>query len=128
MRRFSEQGWLPPPWAGWGRTLAAGESLAFVITMSLALAGLWLVPGDNLKLLGVGLLLSFFAVYVAANATHRFRVPLLPVLMLWVGPLLTGKARLDRWRVLGACVTLSAFAAILLFDLLWPPVVPFPQY
>ncbi len=128
MRRFAEQGWLPPRWAKWGPVLAGAESLAFVVTTLMGLAGLWLVPGDGHKELGVGLLLAFLAVYVVANATHRFRVPLLPIVMLWAGPLLAGKARIVRWRVLGAGVTLAAFGAVVLFDLLWPPTIPFPQY
>jgi len=128
MRRFGEQGWLPPSWAGWGGVLAAVEAGALVVGVGLGLAGLWLVPDGNQKELGAGLLLGFFAVYVAANATHRFRTPLLPVLLLWSGPLLSGQARIEPWRVLGACVTLSAFAAIVLVDLLCPPVVPFQQY
>ncbi len=128
MRRFSEHGWLPPHWTGWGPPLATAESLALVVSLSLGLAGLWLVPGGAQKKLAVGLLLVFFAVYVAANATHRFRVPLLPVLMLSAGPLLAGQVRRDRWRLVGACAMLLAFAAIVLCDLLWPPSVPFQQY
>lgn len=44
------------------------------------------------------------------------------------GPPLAGHARAERWRVLGACVILSALGAVVLCDLLWPPVVPFQQY
>src|SRR5205085_7049354 len=95
--------------------LTAVEAAFYVLQMVLGLGALWLVPGGRTKLLVVALLLFHWGIYVIANATNRFRVPLLPFFVLYVGPLLTGFAareRTVRWRLAGAAACLAAFVAI----------------
>jgi hypothetical protein len=88
---------------------------------ALGLVALWLVPGGRLKLLVVALLLFHWAVYVVANATNRFRVPLLPFLALYAGPLLVGHgrgARVATWRIAGAVASVATFALVVATPLL----------
>lgn len=115
LKRFAKEGWLAPGWEDVARRLTSIEAVYYVITTALGIAALWLVPGGRLKILVVALILFHWGIYVIANATHRFRVPLLPLLLLYVGPLLTGAGRRglrDRWRVAGAAACLAAFAAV----------------
>ncbi len=109
--RFERSGWLPPRWAGLARSLLPLEMVVSGVVIGLGLIGLWLVPADRLKPLIVALVLVFLAVYVVANANHRFRVPLLPFLALYGGawiahPKLAGR----RWRLLGAGASVAALA------------------
>lgn len=127
-RRFYDRGWLPERWRGLTRCLLPFETAATALLIGASLAGLWLVAGGRLKLLAVSVLLTFWAIYVLANATNRFRTPLLPLGLLFVGPLLAGRVSLERWRLVGLGLSLTAFAGIVVVDLACPPDVPFPQY
>jgi 4-amino-4-deoxy-L-arabinose transferase-like glycosyltransferase len=114
-RRFVKEDWVAPGWRGFTRRLSAVEAAFYVLQMVLGLVALWLVPGGRIKVLVVALLLFHWGVYVVANATNRFRVPLLPLFVLYVGPLLTGAVvprPRPRWRVAGAAACLAAFLAI----------------
>lgn len=118
LRRFVKEDWLAPGWRDFGRRLANAEVAFHVLLTALGIAALWLVPGGRTKLLVVALILFHWGVYVVANATNRFRVPLLPFFALYVGPLLVGSPRLvrvagaARWRMAGALASLATFAAI----------------
>ena len=97
--------------------LIATDIVLYVLTMVLGLASLWLVRGGRLHVLIVALFLFTFLIYTVANATQRFLVPLLPLLLLYTGPLLA-PARdgyeappLPWWRKLGATVTVAVFLA-----------------
>ena len=68
--------------------LIATDTLFYLLTMTLGLASLWLVRGGRLHILVVALCLFTYLIYMAANATPRFLVPLLPLLLLYTGPLL----------------------------------------
>ena len=50
----------------------------------------------------------------SANANHRFRVPLLPLLAIPVGPFLVGARARDRrvLRMVGAALCLLVFASV----------------
>jgi len=114
-KRFVKEDWLAPGWRGFTRRLTAVEATFYVLQMVLGIVALWLVPGGRTKQLVVALLLFHWGVYVVANATNRFRVPLLPFFVLYVGPLLAGCAvreRTVRWRLAGAAACLAAFVAI----------------
>jgi 4-amino-4-deoxy-L-arabinose transferase-like glycosyltransferase len=79
------------------------------------LAGLWLIRGDPLKWLAIALIVYVVAVYVVANATPRFLVPLLPLFYLYVGPLVTrGFREGGSWRRAGALATVVLFLTLVL--------------
>jgi len=115
LKRFVKEDWLAPGWREVGRRLATVEAAFYVLQMVLGIGALWLVPGGRVKLLVIALILFHWAVYVVANATHRFRVPLLPFFLLYTGPLLVGdgwRGRVARWRIGGAAAGLAVFAAV----------------
>jgi 4-amino-4-deoxy-L-arabinose transferase-like glycosyltransferase len=114
-RRFVKEDWLAPGWRDFTRRLTTVEAAFYVLQMALGLVALWIVPGGRTKLLVAALILFHWGVYVVANATNRFRVPLLPFFMLYVGPLLLGvglRQRVARWRVAGAVGCLAVLTAI----------------
>src|SRR5581483_8404546 len=92
----------------------AWEAAWYVAATALGAAAIWLVPGGRTKPLVVVLILLHLAIYTFANANHRFRLPLLPLLALDTGPLLCGAIAADRraLRIAGAALTVLAFAAI----------------
>lgn len=115
LKRFVKGDWLAPGWRDVGRRIASVEAAYHVVQIALGLLALWLVPGGRVKQLVVALLLFHWAVYVVANATNRFRVPLVPLFALYTGPLLLGygrRALAVRWRVAGAAASVAAFAAV----------------
>ena len=121
LQRFVKSRWVADGWRDAARRVARVEVAFHVVTTALGLVALWLVPGGRLKLLVVALLLFHWAVYVVANATNRFRVPLLPFLALYAGPLLVGygrRARVATWRVAGAAASVATFALIVATPLL----------
>ncbi|HEY8515802.1 MAG TPA: sulfatase-like hydrolase/transferase [Candidatus Binatia bacterium] len=116
LKRFVKSRWLARGWNDFMRNVTTVEATYYAVTMVLGIVALWLVPGGRLKLLVVALILFHWAVYIVANANHRFRVPLLPFFLLYVGPLLVGAGRRtvrERWRLAGAGASLAAFAAVL---------------
>ena len=113
--RFLRQRWFPAAYAGAARVVARIEVVYYVVAMLLAVLGLWLVPGGRTKTLIVGILLTFVVIHTIAVSTNRYRVPLLPLLTLYVGPLLGGAGRRQRgarWRPLGAALTVAVFLTI----------------
>lgn len=115
--RFLANGWLPATTEARARPIVAAELLFYAVATPFGIAALWLVPGGRLKIMVVAILLLHLAVHIAANATHRFRVPLLPLLALYTGPLLYGQIarnRSLRWRAVGAVLCVAAFVAVLL--------------
>lgn len=106
--RFLEQGWIQPGPAA-ARWLIATDALGHYALLALGLVGLWLVPGGGSKPLLVLALLYLCGVHVLANAIQRYHVVAVPLLLLYVGPLLTGAAgrRVPAWRRAGALASLA---------------------
>jgi hypothetical protein len=106
--RFLEQGWIQPGPAA-ARWLIATDALGHYALLALGLVALWLVPGGGSKPLLVLALLYLCGVHVLANAIQRYHVVALPLLLLYVGPLLAGGAARDgaRWRRAGALASLA---------------------
>jgi hypothetical protein len=126
--RFLEQGWIRPRWRPAAAKLLRLEAPLYGAAMLVSLTALWLVPDARLKWLAVSFLLVFLAVYLVGNAAHRFRVPLLPLLALYAGPLLCGRGVTSAPRVWGAVLTAAAFLAVVAADLAGRPVVLLNQY
>lgn len=112
--RYDNRGWLPDRAVPFASGLIAWEAAWYVAATALGAAAIWLVPGGRTKPLVVVLILLHLAIYTFANANHRFRLPLLPLLALDTGPLLCGAIAADRraLRIAGAALTVLAFAAI----------------
>lgn len=114
LSRYAERGWFGEG-AGQKRAeaLVPLEAWVYVVLLTLGVAALWVVPDERTKLLVVGLLLVHFAIYTVANANHRFRVPLQPFLLMYVGPLLCARGLVPRkapgrWIGAGASVAIVA--------------------
>ncbi len=123
LRRFVDAGWIAPRWTPLAEALLPLETVVYTLALGLGLAGLWLVPDARLKGLVVPLLVVFLTIYVIGNAANRFRVPLLPFLLLYGGPLLAGFGERTRWRVVGVATTLAWFVAVVAIDVFDPPKV-----
>jgi hypothetical protein len=128
LARFLDQGWLQPRWRPVATKLLGLEAALYCATMLVGVAALWLVPDARLKWLSVSFLLVFLTVYMAGNAAHRFRVPMLPLLSLYTGPLLCGRGIASPARLLGAFLSVGAFLAVIVADLAGHPVVLLNQY
>ena len=111
--RFLRNGWLPDVDRTVANALVVTDVAGYLVTMALGLVSLWLVPGGRFKWLLLAAILSTIAVYVASLATARFLVPLMPLIVLYVGPMLSvrGAARFSPWRVIGAAATVAVFLA-----------------
>lgn len=117
LARYVKKGWLPASLHAHGRLLVVLEGCFYVLSMSLGILGLWLVPGGRTKRIVVALILFHWAVYVLANASHRYRVPLLPLFALYAGPLVCGRWAVERsfrLRLAGALTCLALFALIVI--------------
>ena len=115
LTRFVERGWLLADHPGYGRWLVRAELAHYVVLMLLGIGGLWLVPGGRTQLLVAALVLFHLAIYVIANANHRFRVPLLPLFALYAGPmayLRIARGPYQRARMFGAAACGAAFVLI----------------
>ena len=115
LARFAEKGWLREEYMEAGRVLAIVDALYFGATCALGILAIWLVPSGREKILVLSTCLVFCCVYVVANAIDRFRVPFLPLLAMYVGPLSCGRfpsLRQARWRIVGAVVTLGVIVAL----------------
>lgn len=110
--RYASRGWIPPPWGAFGWPIFALEMTFYLVATALGLVALWWVPPRGLGPLVVAPILLQLAIYVLANANHRFRVPMLPLLAVFVGPLLTGARAGDHraLRIAGTFVCLLALA------------------
>jgi hypothetical protein len=115
LSRYVELRWLEPGAQNAGAALRRLEILYYVPHMVLGILALWLVPAGPLKTTVVALVVFCFAIYIVANANHRFRVPLLPLFSLYAGPLLCGYASSNgrrSWHVAGAAAAVLLFLAI----------------
>lgn len=121
MKRFVNEDWLPERWADAARWLLPLEAVIYGAILLLGIAGVWLVPDRPLKQLVALVLVVFLGVYVVGNAASRFRVPLLAVLLPYVGPLLAGFAERARWRRIGAATCIAAWLAIAAVDVVVRP-------
>ena len=118
--RFLRNGWIDPRWQTVARRLDVAGAGIYVLLVLAGSAALWLVPGVGPgKLVVVGAIAVQVGVYVIANATHRFRVPLEPLIGLYVGPLFLRRdlLRLDGWRIAGVALTWAGFAAVIVAGL-----------
>lgn len=119
LRKFLRAGWLSPEARGLAAMLVAFETGFYVVHMGLAIVALWRVRADPLKGLVVAYILFTWALHVLANANHRFRVPLLPLLALYTGPLITHQlGPSSRKQMLGVAPSLLAFATVVSVDLM----------
>jgi hypothetical protein len=111
--RFLAEGWIEPG-PGAARWLIASDALGHYALLGLGLVALWLVPGGRTKPLVVLALLYLGGAHVLANAIQRYHVVLVPLLLLYVGPLLAGAAgpAIPRWRWAGAAATLALVLGI----------------
>jgi 4-amino-4-deoxy-L-arabinose transferase-like glycosyltransferase len=103
--RFAVARWLPDGWESTVRRLTWIEVVFFAASVAAGLVGLWLVPDGRVKPLIVAIVVFFVCVHTIAFSTSRYRVPLLPLLALYVGPLMTGSRVRGRraWlRAVGA--------------------------
>ena len=111
--RFITKGYFKPTRTN-ALILLVTDLLGYALTMIPAILGLWLVPDRRLKSLVVMTLFMWLGVCWVANAMPRFHVPILPLLLLYSGPLLA--RAVDRkstppWRFAGAaaCVGIYIF-------------------
>ncbi len=119
LRKFLQAGWLAPEAREPAAMLVLVESSFYVVSMGLAIAALWRVRGDPLKGLVVAYILFTWGLHVLANANHRFRVPLLPLLAAYTGPFLAGAPLANqRWRRVGMTLLLVLLAGIAFVDAL----------
>jgi 4-amino-4-deoxy-L-arabinose transferase-like glycosyltransferase len=114
LERFARKGWLLPSGSGATAVLVAVDRWYYVVATLLGIAGIWLAPPRRITSLIAVLLSGHIAIYVLANANHRFRVPLLPLLCLYVGPLLASRDgdRVARWRIAGAAICFAILVAV----------------
>jgi hypothetical protein len=113
--RFAARGWFGRKAQPAVERLVRVEAWLYVVLSLLGFAALWLVPDPRRKPLVVGLFLVHYAIYVVANANHRFRLPLQPFLLMYVGPMLLGRVPSPsraRWRWAGAAACVAVFAWI----------------
>lgn len=114
--RFLELGrYSPNVGALVARAHVAAGLAGHLLLVTPALMALWLIRGDPLKWIAVSMIAYSVAIYVIANATPRFLVPLLPLFYLYLGPLVAGGFRGGgRWRWAGAFVTAALFLILVL--------------
>jgi 4-amino-4-deoxy-L-arabinose transferase-like glycosyltransferase len=114
--RFLELDLYPP---GVGPRVARAHVLVslagHLLLVTPALMALWLIRSDPLKWIALLMIAYSIAIYVVANATPRFLVPLLPLFYLYLGPWVAGGFRGgERWRWTGALVTAAIFLILVL--------------
>lgn len=113
MTRFLRNKWLVTT-TGRAKTLLAADILFYVLTMTLGIASFWLVRGGGVQVLMTAAFLFTLLIYIVANATSRFLVPLMPLILMYTGPLLSGADRAEpipTWRKVGAAVSVAIFLA-----------------
>jgi 4-amino-4-deoxy-L-arabinose transferase-like glycosyltransferase len=115
LARFLRRGWLAPDATGAARALVAVETAILVVVLVAGVAGLWLARAGRLQALVVSLIAVHWAIYVVSFAHYRFAVPLLPLLAIVAGPVLTtwppwhGRR---AWQVVGAAASLVALVLL----------------
>jgi hypothetical protein len=115
LARYVKRRWLAPRVVPVARVLVAVEGAALTLIIAAGVAGLWLAGAARLQTLLAGLLLTHWAIYVIAFAHNRFLMPLLPLLAITAGPLLTRWPpwRGSRpWQLVGAATFLLALGAL----------------
>jgi len=111
--RYLRNEWMPRPSAPVAYALVLYDALGFVLVTGLGLYALWVVPGGRTRLAAILAIVFTLGIHVAANATARFLVPLMPLFALYVGPALTGAGRTaPRWRKLAGLVTALVFLLV----------------
>jgi 4-amino-4-deoxy-L-arabinose transferase-like glycosyltransferase len=128
LARYVMEGWLQPRWRPAAVALVRGEAFLYGFSMLVGVTALWLVPDAPFKWLVVSVLVVFVAIYTVGNASHRFRAPMVPLFVLYAGPLLRGHGVRSRPRLVGAALTVAAFLGVVAADLLGFPVVFANQY
>jgi 4-amino-4-deoxy-L-arabinose transferase-like glycosyltransferase len=112
--RFAEEGWIETTPAR-VRALVAYQVLGHYGLVAPGIAALWLVPGGALQLLVACAVLYLNGLHTLANAITRYAVALLPLYLLYLGPLATGAWRAQRprpWQWAGAALSVAAFVWI----------------
>ena len=111
--RFIEEGWLVPSRIGaW--LLVVTDVIGSLAMLAGGAFAFWVVPGDRLKWLLILAVLYLTGVHVVANATPRFVVPILPIVALYIGPLLVPREHrsVAGWQRVGAVATLVWLVAV----------------
>jgi hypothetical protein len=117
--RTEELRFLGSEWVQPGRmsayALIVTDVVGSLTVMILGILGLWLVRGHPLRLLAVLAILYVTSSHVIANTVPRFHVPLLPLFVLYIGPLLAGgmgREKVERWRWVGVAFFFAAFVLL----------------
>ncbi|MBM4245306.1 MAG: glycosyltransferase family 39 protein [Deltaproteobacteria bacterium] len=115
LARYVKRRWLAPRVVPVARVLVSVERMALALIVASGVAGLWLAGAPALQTLLAALIATHWAIYVLAFAHNRFLVPLLPLLAIVAGPLLTRwppwrGAR--SWQLAGAATSLLALGAL----------------
>ena len=126
LSRFAYSGWFPPDVLPLAERLSALEFWFYAVHMVICLTAIWIVPGGRLKWMVGAIILFSVSVYIFANANHRFRVPLLPLFSMYVGPLLMGATSRNRrrLRVAGAATSVLLFLLIAATSVFIDPTTP----
>ena len=112
--RFADEGWIETTPAR-VRALVAYQLFGHYLLVAPGIAALWLVPGGPLQLLAALAVLYLNGLHTLANAITRYAVALMPLYLLYLGPLATGAWRSQpprAWQWAGAALSVAAFVLI----------------
>ncbi len=112
--RFVDEGWIATTPAR-VRALVAYQLFGHYLLVAPGIAALWLVPGGPLQLLAALAVLYLNGLHTLANAITRYAVALLPLYLLYLGPLLSGAWRAQPprpWQWAGAALSVAAYLLI----------------
>ncbi|MBY0278025.1 glycosyltransferase family 39 protein [Candidatus Binatia bacterium] len=116
LARYAKRRWLPADRLGLARIVVRVDQLMLALLVCAGIAGAWLAGAGRLQGLVVAILLTHWLIFVVAFAHNRFLVPLLPLLALLAGPMLTRWppwGRAASWRLAGAAGSLLFLAIVL---------------
>jgi hypothetical protein len=115
LARYVKRHWLAPRVVPVARVLISVEGAALTLLLAAGVAGLWLAGDGRLQTLLASVIATHWAIYVIAFAHNRFLVPLLPLLAIAGGPMLSRWPpwRGGRpWQVIGAALSLLVLGAV----------------
>lgn len=112
--RFVDEGWIATTPAR-VRALVAYQLFGHYLLLAPGIAALWLVRGGPLQVLVALAVLYLNGLHTLANAITRYAVALLPLYLLYLGPLASGATRAQpprAWQWAGAALSVAAFVLI----------------
>jgi hypothetical protein len=116
LARYAKRRWLPADRLGLARIVVRVDQLMLALLVCAGIARAKLAGAERLQGLVVAILLTHWLIFVVAFAHNRFLVPLLPLLALLAGPMLTRWppwGRAASWRLAGAAGSLLFLAIVL---------------